>query len=386
MRFVLAVAVWLLCTAHPVTAQEAQRCVSGVTAPAPDLDGDTLGDFATGRGVTVAVIDTGIRPHPFLGEVEATADLVSPEAPDPHFDCDGHGTAVAGVIRRLAPDARLLSIRQTSRLDGDGAGADAGSLASLADAVHLGLDHGADLINISVVACLPAEVAVRLDSRPLDEALARAEREGSVVVAAAGNHSPDCEDSSVVYPTHSDTVVGVGARATDHELADYSLPLPAGQPEFSAAGHLPAAPAPDGDGWVSAVTPPGQGPREFHGTSFAAPVVTGTAALILERHPGYSPAELRGHLVSAAHPAHGFIDPESAVTHVPGASPSVGEVRLAVDPPKAEHTRPRADTLLGVLSCLVVLGVAVVGLRRPAPHTPPRRARPFVRGSARRRR
>lgn len=361
-------------------AQEEPTCVTGVPAAAPEVAADHLADFATGEGVSVAIIDTGVNAHPALSPVEPVADLVSPERPDPLFDCDGHGTTVASVIRTIAPDARLLSIRQTSGLDAaDLDDTDAGSLASLADAIHLALDHDADLINISVVACVPADTAVRLDSRPLNHALTRAEDDNALVIAAAGNQSPACQDDSVVYPTHFDTVAGVAARATDHDLADYSLPLPANRPVLSASGHVPVAPSPAGDGWVSAVAAPNSDPREFHGTSFAAPAVTGTAALILQRHPHYTTAEMRAHLHASALPAHGLVDPLTAITHVTGTTAPVGKVPLPTPTPLIDDTLPRAHLLLTVLACAAIIGTAVVGLFRAAPTRRHRRARPFLR-------
>ncbi|NTS21683.1 S8 family serine peptidase, partial [Bacteroides fragilis] len=77
-----------------------------------------LHSFATGEGIKVAIIDTGISPHPQLRALRGVDDFVTPEEPDPLRDCDVHGTAVAGVIAGydigIAPRAEILSIRQTS--------------------------------------------------------------------------------------------------------------------------------------------------------------------------------------------------------------------------------------------------------------------------------
>lgn len=73
--------------------------------------------FATGAGVRVAVIDTGVFDHEQL-HVEPVADLVSPAENNPLLDCDGHGTIVAGIIGAdqsgVAPNSQILSIRQSS--------------------------------------------------------------------------------------------------------------------------------------------------------------------------------------------------------------------------------------------------------------------------------
>ena len=74
--------------------------------------------FATGRGVRVAVIDTGVHPHPELARLDPGRDFVDHDNPDPFADCDSHGTVVAGIIagktHGVAPDAELIAIRQTA--------------------------------------------------------------------------------------------------------------------------------------------------------------------------------------------------------------------------------------------------------------------------------
>ncbi|WP_460490916.1 S8 family serine peptidase, partial [Corynebacterium nasicanis] len=162
--------------------------------------------LARGEGVRVAVIDTGVAPHPELGHVEALADLVSPAAPDPLLDCDGHGTVVAGVIRGIAPGAQILSVRQSSGHYRDTAG---GTLATLTEGIHRALDAGARVINISVVSCLDASLL--LDARPLHDALHRAEAEGVIVIAAAGNVGGQCQPGMAVYPAGEETVLSVAA-------------------------------------------------------------------------------------------------------------------------------------------------------------------------------
>ena len=96
----------------------AQMREAGPGKPA-DHAGSTSAARPTGRGVKVAVIDTGVSDHPRLGGVEPIADFVTPQDADPLTDCDGHGTAVAGAIAArdtgdglsgIAPDAQVLSL------------------------------------------------------------------------------------------------------------------------------------------------------------------------------------------------------------------------------------------------------------------------------------
>ncbi|MGV0360255.1 S8 family serine peptidase [Corynebacterium mastitidis] len=95
-----------------------EGCVGGVPAPGPTAPPTAPANSLSGRGVTVAVIDTGVTPHPQLAEVIPGSDFVSPEDPAPLLDCDGHGTVVAGLIASrdagVAPGAAILSIRQTT--------------------------------------------------------------------------------------------------------------------------------------------------------------------------------------------------------------------------------------------------------------------------------
>lgn len=330
---------------------------------------------ATGDGVTVAVIDTGVHPHPQLGQLDPGPDFVDPEEPNPLEDCDAHGTVVAGVIAAadtgVAPGARVLSIRQTSAhyraAGGDGLeDSAAGNLDTLAEAIAAAVEEEADVVNISVVSCLPA--GTNVDTGRLDAALERAEAAGTVVVAAAGNAGESCEPGHTVYPAHADTVVSVGALAGPQARADYSIPQPDSGLALAAPGSVPLGLAPGGQGWARAiVAADGTGPqREFTGTSFAAPTVTGTAALLRQIHPGASAAEIRALLAQAAEPSHGGVDPLAAVSARP-ADYAVDERALTVAP-SDDAVRPatrRAQlVLLGLGGAALVAALAGATLWR----------------------
>ena len=318
-------------SSQPEPSQQAKAA----RLPAPiETDYRSAHRFATGAGVRVAVIDTGVFAHEQL-TVEPIADLVSPAENDPLHDCDGHGTVVAGIISAnqagVAPDAEILSIRQSSAhyssnepggaLD-DESGPDnpaapetslTGTLGSFAQAIHTALDHDAQVINASVVSCIPPEQAEVLNTEVLDDALARAEAANVPIIAAAGNAGDGCEPDSVVFPGNSDTVITVGAIATPHQHAEYSMPQPEGN-AFAAPGRVHVGLSPSSQAWLAGTIRNGQ-PAALQGTSFAAPVVSGTVALLRERYPHASAAAIRDFLHTAAYPQHGVIDPARVISH-----------------------------------------------------------------------
>lgn len=368
----LFLALLLCCSAYSASfftpippARAEERCAAGVPLNGDIPPATTFGSSrASGAGITVAVIDTGVAPHPQLRDLIAGSDLVSPESPNPLSDCDAHGTIVAGIIastdRGIAPRSRILSIRQTSSTSAhvDDVSRAQGSLASLAQAISEAVDRGARVINVSVVACLPPERARHVNTRVLDAALHHAEQRGVVVVAAAGNRSPQCQDSSVVYPAHSPTVVSVGALDDPHDLAAYSLA--GGANILSAPGRVAAGLDPRGPGWITAVgTPDTSGfvasPQELIGTSFAAPVISGIIALLLEQHPEYAPAQVRAHLFSVAQPPHGAIATDDVLSaRIPPAPPA--RTLPVLSCPSAPDPRAQSHTRIFVLS----LGLAVL--------------------------
>jgi len=357
--------------------------------PAGDPALDQAHRFATGASVRVAVIDTGVASHPELGNVIAGRDFVDPAAPDPQFDCDSHGTVVAGIIagrsRGVAPGAEVVSIRQTSAHyrertvtapgtdpwtdpGEDTEAADSGgTLQTLADAIHNALDEHAKVINISVVSCLPPEVAKRVDTRVVDAALARAEAEGAVVVAAAGNASDECQDGYTVVPAHSPTVIAVGARADDYSLASYSVPAP--DRSVSAPGQVEAALASDGSGWAAGTHGTKGTVTPYTGTSFAAPMVSGAVALLRERHPHLNPAEIRELIYAAAEPGDGAVDPYGVITHLP--ADSAEEAAPLLITPTAEESSDVAGRgwVLAAAALALLTAAAVANTwRRALPH------------------
>ena len=370
--------------AHPaVPAALAQQepdvaCARPARTDAPPTPAwaQQLRTFATGAGVRVAVIDTGVAASPEFSHLAPGGDFVTPANPDPLLDCDGHGTVVAGIIAGrttgIAPDAEILSIRQTSAhyrneeitAAQNSSPAGSGSVQTLTDALNNALDEGSQVINISVVSCVDPHLAPRVDASGLDEALARAEAQGAVVVSAAGNRTGDCPAGATVFPAHSPTVLVVGARADAYTMADYSLAGPAGSIPLSAPGRVDAAPAPDRNGWAAGTLDPRDEVIAFEGTSFAAPVVSGTVAALRQRRPELSPAEVRELIHAAAEPNGGAVDPLAVLTHVPAVAPAQEEP-LTI---QAVHAQPsaapgRLNVLVataGALLAAVAVGAAMV--------------------------
>ena len=132
---------------------------------------DALFAGRTGRGVTVAVLDSGIHgDHPHVGGVQGGMSFVG-DASDDTLDRIGHGTAVAAAIREKSPDAALLAVRVFERQL-------ATNVDVLARAIAWAADNGAALINLSLGTANAAHAA-RL-AEAVDYALGR----GAVVVSA----------------------------------------------------------------------------------------------------------------------------------------------------------------------------------------------------------
>ncbi|MCM0675771.1 type VII secretion-associated serine protease mycosin [Micromonospora phytophila] len=237
---------------------------------------------STGRGVTVAVIDSGVdASHPDLaGQVLPGLDLVAPQgAGDP--DPVGHGTTVAGLIAGrnddkrgvvgLAPDARILPVRV---LDAENRYDDA---MIVAKGVRWAVDNGAQVINLSLGGSgdSPALAAA------LDYAFAR----DVVVVACTGNLATS-SDSKVWYPAREPGVIAVAGLERDSEnLWSGSITGRATVLSAPATGLMGARP---------------EGYWRVQGTSFAAPLVTATAALVRARYPQMPAGDVVNRLLTTA--------------------------------------------------------------------------------------
>jgi subtilisin family serine protease len=230
---------------------------------------------STGRGVRVCVIDSGVDPrHPAIGgavelhTVRQDGDT-GPwrPVPDDVGDVAGHGTACAGIIRRLAPDCETTSVRVLTRnVRGNG--------EALLAALEWAVEQGFDLVNMSLSTRKEA-----LKER-LHDLTDRAYYAGVTIVSAAHN-SP-----VISYPWRFPSVISVGSHAV-------------GDPE-----HLEVNPRPPVDVFALGVNVqvpwPDGGTKIVSGNSFATPHVTGLCARVLESHRAFRTPQLRQVLAAIA--------------------------------------------------------------------------------------
>jgi subtilisin family serine protease len=251
----------------------------------------------TGKGVTVAVVDSGIDvTHPDLADaVIASQDFTgSSSGPDDQY---GHGTHVASIVtgsgaghRRgysgVAPDATLLNAKV---LDDDGLGSESTIIAGMEWAAT----HGAKVVNVSLGMDFNAD-GTDLMSATVDRLTART---GALFVVAAGNNGPT--NGTIGSPAAAESALTVGAVDAEDRLAAFS----ARGPRYHDDGVKPDITAP-GVGIVAALNHgPVEGPYIARsGTSMAAPHVAGAAAILAGKHPSWTAAQLKAVLMGTAVP------------------------------------------------------------------------------------
>jgi serine protease len=233
--------------------------------PLKTLDVTDAWNYANGSGVTVAVIDSGVDAthEDLVGQVLPGLDLVDPEG-DGDTDLVGHGTTVAAIIAGrsddsagvvgIAPKAKILPVRV---LDEQNRYNDA---MIVAKGVRWAVDHGARVINLSLGG--------NGSSAALGAALDYAFAKDVVVVACTGNTSASTS-SEVWYPAREPGVIAVAGMEKD------STQLWSGS--ITGAQTVVTAPATQ----IVGARPGGY--WRVQGTSFAAPMVSATAALIRSR-------------------------------------------------------------------------------------------------------
>ncbi|MGB9377255.1 MAG: S8 family serine peptidase [Mycobacteriales bacterium] len=244
------------------------HAVAAFDAPSP-ITREWAWGGSTGRGVRVAVVDSGIdASHPDIGSLAGgVAVEIDDDAPGGlrlvegrHDDLFGHGTACAGIIRRLAPDAELFSVRVLGRtLKGTGAALIAG--------LRWALDHDMDVINLSLSTRRRAYFAKLHDLA--DHAYFR-----NTMLVAAMNNAP-----ATSYPAEYSSVFSVGAYRTDDDVDVFYNPAP--PVEFGAPGIAVKVAWRDGRTITST------------GNSYAAAHVSGLLSRIRAEHPGLTAFQLK---------------------------------------------------------------------------------------------
>lgn len=345
-----------------------------------------LHKYATGKGVTVAVIDSGVTPNPRLKNLKGGGDYVMGE--DGLSDCDHHGTLIAGIIAAqpspndsfvgMAPDATIISIRQTSGAYGPARDEDkekgTSTLSTLASGIVHAVNMGADVINMSVTSCYPADTIV--DTSDLKAAINYAYQRGVVLVTAAGNvNGQTCTPNPGYDPAHGKDLRN-WEGATTISMPSYYTPA-----LISVGGTTPtmepflttmagpwvdiAAPAtgiisldPNGQGTLVNASPNQNGELiKLTGTSFSSAYITGLVALMLEKDPSLTPKEVEERLKAASRPG-----PDS-LTNIfgAGAIDALGVLTTTgYATEQGQHSQeaePKKDTIIPHITAIISTGI-----------------------------
>ena len=220
-----------------------------------------------GKGVRVCVLDSGIEHgHPLVGRVDRSVAIVREDGgivvreDDAEGDLCGHGTACAGIIRMLAPECELVSVRVL------GAGY-TGSAKVMLRGLEWAIEQGFDVVNMSL------STTKRDYVDRLHELADTAYFKRTMLVASAHNMPVES------FPWRFASVISVGSHEESDPLTFYSNPTP--PVEFFARGlEIDVA-------WL------GGGTLRSTGNSFATPHISGICALILGKHPELTPYQLK---------------------------------------------------------------------------------------------
>jgi len=248
-------------------------------------------ETGTGRGIKIAIIDSGIElSHPKLRHMRLVDDLafelsnagIVTRAPGWGIDVFGHGTAIATVIRRVAPEAEIGSFRVLNENLGS-------KFQIIKEAARLAIERGYHIVSCSIGSRASMDQIERIAHfKPWIDA---AYRRGVHIVSACNNS--DFRDPE--WPGYFTSVITVNMAKTDRgdlffrwdvQGGDYSQHLV----EFAARGVEVEV------GWKEGVT------KKETGSSFAAPHGAGMLARLLSVYPGLKPPVAKALLQEAALP------------------------------------------------------------------------------------
>ena len=229
---------------------------------------------STGKGVRVCILDSGVEAdHPLVGGLESAVAVSLDEneqvvvTEDEEGDLSGHGTACAGVVRAIAPECSLSSVRVL------GAGF-TGSGGVLLAGLRYAVEQGFDVINMSLSTTKKPFAAVLHDLA--DSAYFRR----AVLVASAHNMPVES------YPWRFSSVISVGSHEEEDPLTFFYNPNPPVE-YFGRGVNVEVA-------WLGGRT------IRVSGNSFATPHMTGICALVLSKHPELTPFQVKSVLYLTA--------------------------------------------------------------------------------------
>jgi membrane-anchored mycosin MYCP len=327
------------------------------------LDWSSAWSLTEGRGIKVAVVDSGVDRNSQLAGKVTAIDLTGTGFQD--CSGEGHGTAIAGIIAAsvqaqgnpfegVAPEARILSVKVFTQTQQNN------SSATLAQGIRDAALLGAQVINVSMTTRASAVLRSAVDF-----ALSR----NAVIVASGGN---DDQQTGVgpFYPANYPGVLSVGALQPNGSLAPFS----------DQRSHV-AVTAPGVS--ITSTAPGGYSVNSLEGTSFATAFVSGVAALVRSRYPSLTGPEVVARIEQTADgntgpgTGDGLVNPLQAVTAIlaPGTaqspSPSPRPQSVSVDqapPPDlaAQRTALEITAITLGLAGLIAIGAVVIreGRRR----------------------
>ncbi|CDQ20596.1 S8 family peptidase [Halobacillus karajensis] len=271
----------------------------------------------TGKGVNIAVVDTGVYPHQDLTQPEnrliAFKDVVNNR--EEAYDDNGHGTHCAGdaagngfasndKYQGPAPEAGIIGVKVLNQMG-------SGSLSTIIAGIQWCIDHKEEY-QIDILSLSLGAAADESDcDDPLVQIVDQAWESGIVVIVAAGNSGPD--QRTVATPGISSKVITVGAvddrntvERSDEQIASFSSRGPAcgedSKPDLVTPGvNIVSLRSPGS--YLDKTSKSNRVEDDYFnlsGTSMATPICAGVAALILQEHPEYTPDQVKQQLLAGA--------------------------------------------------------------------------------------